>query len=489
MSRHLMLAIGSLLRRWREERGRDVARAMSAVALGGVLAACSAPVKPLPQDLQSSWVDEQRATTVADAAALTWWKAFDDSIIDQLVDLAQQRNLDLRVAEARVREVRAQRRAALANLAPEIDASVGADRSRARRQGSDTTAIQDGASAAAVASWEIDLFGRLSAVARAARAELQAAQADRDGVRLTLIAEVIRNYLEFRLYQVQTELSLRNAQAQQETVRITQARFNQGMASRLDLERTVSALRTTQAQIPQSRELAESARYRLILLTASTPDALNPLLPTSTSDPGALPDSDAERVLLTPADVIARRPDVQAAERRLIAAAEQRNVAAALRYPRITLAGLIGVEDNRVGDLLDNGSRTWSVSAGLLAPLIDFGRIRAAIDAADAVQEQAYLTYEQTARTALQETQTALVLYTQGKLRQQELSQAADSARRAAQLARRQYTAGALSLLEVLDAERSVYAVELNAAQATADVSIRLVNVYESMGLVPPTGG
>lgn len=452
-----------------------------------VLAACSAPVKQLPDDMQVAWVDEQRPTIAADdAAASTWWKAFDDSTIDQLVDLARQRNLDLRVAEARVREVRAQRRTTLANLAPQIDASVDGDRSRARRAGSEVSAIQENAAAGANASWEIDLFGRLRAESRAASAQLQAVQADRDGVRLALISEVIRNYLEFRLYQVQTELSVRNAQAQAETVRITQARFNEGLASRLDLERTVSSLRTTRAQIPQSRELAEAARYRLILLTASTPDALNPLLPGSTSDPGALPDSDAERVLLTPADVIARRPDVQAAERRLIAAAEQRNVAAALRYPRITLAGLIGVEDNRVGDLLDNGTRTWSVSGGLLAPLIDFGRIRAAIDAADAVQEQAYLTYEQTARTALQETQTALVLYTQGKLRQQELAQAAESARRAAQLARRQYTAGALSLLEVLDAERSVYAVELDAAQATADVSIRLVTVYQSMGLVPP---
>jgi outer membrane protein, multidrug efflux system len=459
-------------------------RATSVVALA-VLAACSAPVKQLPDDLQSAWVDEQRPTTAADTAALTWWKEFDDSTIDQLVDLAQEHNLDLRVAEARVREVRAQRRATLANFAPQIDATVDADRSRGRRLGSDVSAIQETATAAASTSWEIDLFGRLRAEARAANAELQAVQADRDGVRLALIAEVIRNYLELRLYQVQTELSQRNAQAQQETVRITQARFNEGLASRLDLERTISSLRTTRAQIPQSHELAEAARYRLILLTASTPDALNALLPTSTSDPAALPDSDAERVLLTPADVIARRPDVQAAERRLIAAAEQRNVAEALRYPRITLAGLLGVEDSRVGDLLDSGTRTWSVSGGLLMPLIDFGRIRAAIDAADAVQEQAYLTYEQTARTALQETQTALVLYTQGKLRQQELAQAAESARRAAQLARRQYTAGALSLLEVLDAERSVYAVELNAAQATADVSIRLVNVYQSMGLVP----
>lgn len=465
---------------------RTMFRVSSVLALAA-LAACSQPVKQLPGDMQSTWVDEQRALTTVDDASLTWWKAFDDAAIDQLVELAQQRNLDLRVAEARVREVRAQRRAALANLAPQIDAAVDGERSRSRRTGSTTSEIQDSASAGATASWEIDLFGRLRAESRAADAELRAVQADRDGVRLTLIAEVIRNYLDYRLYQVQTELSLRNAQAQEETVRITQARFNEGFASRLDLERTVSSLRTTRAQIPQSRELAESARYRLILLTASTPEALNPLLPVST-ELGALPDSDAESVLLTPADVIAHRPDVQAAERRLIVAAEQRNVAAALRYPRITLAGLIGVEDERVSDLLDTGTRTWSVSGGLLAPLIDFGRIRAAIDAADAVQEQAYLTYEQTARTALQETQTALVLYTQGKLRQQELTQAAESARRAAQLARRQYTAGALSLLEVLDAERSVYSVELDAAQATADVSIRLVNVYESMGLVPPAG-
>ena len=185
-----------------------------------------------------------------------------------------------------MREVRAQRRTTLANLAPQIDASVDGSRSRARGPGSDVSAIQENATAAANVSWEIDLFGRLRAEARAANAELQAVQADRDGVRLALISEVIRNYLELRLYQVQTELSLRNAQAQEETVRITQARFNEGFASRLDLERTISSLRTTRAQIPQSRELAEAARYRLILLTASTPDTLNPLLPVSTGDPG-----------------------------------------------------------------------------------------------------------------------------------------------------------------------------------------------------------
>jgi outer membrane protein, multidrug efflux system len=460
-------------------------RAVPLIALSCALAACvGQPVRSLPDDLQSSWTGAELGAGADSTAQASWWRTFDDAAIDALVELAGTRNLDLRVAEARIREVRAQRRQALADLGPQIDASVEAGRSRDSRQG-----LTDTATAAAVASWDLDLFGGSRAAARAAGAELRAVEADRDAVRLALIAEVVRNYLEYRLYQVQTDLSLRNAQAQEETVRITRARFEQGLGSRLDLERTLASLRTTRAQIPQSRELTEAARHRLVLLTASTPETLAPLLPASTPNPGDLPDSDAASVLLTPADVIARRPDVLAAQRRLLAAAEERNVAEAMRYPRITLAGLLGIEDDRIGDLLSAGSRTWSASVGLLTPLIDFGRIKATIDAADARQEQAYLMYELAARTAIQETQTALVLYTQGKLRQQELAQAAESARRAAELARRQYTEGALSLLEVLDAERSVYAVELDAAAATADVSIRLVNVYQAMGLVPPSEG
>ena len=128
----------------------------------------------------------------------------------------------------------------------------------------------------------------------------------------------------------------------------------------------------------------------------------------------------------------------------------------------------------------------WSIGANLLAPLLDFGRIRATIDAADARQEQAYLSYELTARTGLQEVQTALILYTQGEIRRTELAAATDSARKAAALARRQYAEGTLSLLEVLDAERTLYALELQAAQATADVSLRLVRLYQTMGLMPP---
>ncbi|HVK54388.1 MAG TPA: efflux transporter outer membrane subunit, partial [Burkholderiales bacterium] len=331
------------------------------------------------------------------------------------------------------------------------------------------------------ASWEVDVFGRVRNQVRAAEADVQAAQADRDGVRVALLAEVARTYVEYRLYQAQTDIAQRTAAAEEGTVRITRARFEQGMSNRMELERTVSALAVTRAQIPQARTLADSARYRLAYLLASTPETLSIAL--SAEKP--MPDSDPLRVLLAPTDVLALRPDVRAAQQRLVSAGQLREAAAALRYPRITLAGLLGVESGEVSDLLKSGSRTWSVGAGLLAPLFDFGRIRAAIDVADAQQEQAYLSYERTIRTALQETQTAIVSYTQGVVRQKEWAQAVQSSRIAANLARRQYMEGTLSLLEVLDAERSLYVAELGWAQATADVSIRLVTVYKTMGIAP----
>lgn len=448
--------------------------------LSALIAACShAPRQELAAaELQQSWSDAPaNAVAPADAA---WWRTFHDPALDQLIALAQTRNLDLRLAEARVREARALRAGAVASLWPQLDAAADFSRGRSTQNAG---ATRSDASLGASVSWELDLFGRLRSEQRAALAELQASEADRDAVRLTLLAEVARSYLEYRLYRTQHELTVKTAQAQESTLRITQARFKQGMGNRLDVERAISLLANTRAQVPQAQELAEAAFHRLVLLTAGTPDGLAALLPAGAQ---ALPDSDLQSVLLTPTQVLSQRPDVRAAERRLLAASESRGAAEALRYPQLNLSALIGLESDDVGELLAHGTRSWSFGAGLLAPLFDFGRIRAAIDVADARQQQAWLGYERSVRTALQEAQTALVRYTQGKLRQAELSTSVAAARNAATLARRQYTAGALSLLDVLDAERSLYEAELAWSQATAEVSLRLVSLYQTMGVVPP---
>ena len=457
---------------------------MIGVAAAG-LAACSANPKPLPTaELQQSWQGAPDGAAFVEVAPKAWWLDFRDPALDRLIDMAQARNLDLRLAESRVMEARALRAGARAELFPELTGAAGAERGQrylttanaAQTRTSNTFGLSLGA------TWEADLFGRLRSEARAANADLLATEADRDAVRLTLLAEVARTYMEFRLWQAQVVLAEKNAEAQAGTVRITRARFNQGMGSRLDLERTVAQLAQTRATVPQAREQAESARHRLVLLLATRPEDLAAIVP----EQSPMPDADALAVLAAPTQVIALRPDVRAAERRLLAASERVLAAEALRYPQITLSGLLGVQSDRIGELFNPGTRIWSPGASLLQPLFDFGRIRANIDAADARQEQAYLSYELTVRTALQEAQTAIILYTQGVIRQKELSNAVEAARKASDLAHRQYQEGTLGLLEVLDAERTLYDAETDWTQATADVAMRLVGVYQTMGVVPP---
>ena len=463
---------------------RERARTLLAAAMLSMLGACASQPKTLPTaELQGHWQEAPSSdlkSLTADGSA-AWWQLFDDPTLNQLIQLAQARNLDLRSAEAVLREARASRESARSALLPQLNLEGDFTRGRPLQLGGN---LRESASIGPSASWELDLFGRLRSQQRASVAELQASMADRDAVRLTVLAEVARSYIEYRLYRVQHALASKTVEAQARTARITELRFGQGMGSRLDVERANSLLASMRAAVPQAHELAASAFHRLVRLTASTPETLEALLPQQVAS-DSLPTSDALSVLLSPTQVLAQRPDVRAAERRLVASAATLDATRALRYPQLTLSSLIGVGVTDTSEIFKSSLSTWSVNAGLLTPLFDFGRIRAAIDVADARQEQAYLAYESTVRTALQEAQTALVLYTQGQLRQTELGRSAEAARKAASLARSQYAQGLLSMIDVLDAERTLYDAERDWSSASADVSMRLVNLYQTMGVVP----
>ncbi|HEY0708936.1 MAG TPA: efflux transporter outer membrane subunit [Polyangia bacterium] len=463
-----------------------IARSLSAILCLG-LGCAGTPDKPAPvtAHVPGAWRAEGEST--AELPPLqpgtieggTWWRTFDDPALDRLMAEAQTRNLDLRIMEARIREARAIQRAAGRNLLPEINGAAGIEtgRTRAGVSDADTTA-----QASLGVSWELDLFGRLRNEARAAAADAEATLAERDGLRAALLADVARAYFQDRRYRAEEALARKNIEAQASTVRITRARFEQGVASRLDLERTTAQLAVTRSRLPLAVELADSARAQLALLLASTPEEIARFLPGE----APLPRTDVTAVLRAPGDVIAARPDVRSAERRLQAAVARRAATGALRFPRLSLAGLVGVRTGDEGALFESQTGLWSVGANLLTPIFHFGRIRAAIDAADARQEQAYLEYERVARSALSETQTAIVSYRQGALRQRELGVAVEAGRKAVDLARRQYAEGTLSLLEVLDAERTVYDAELSWSQASIEVALRLVRLYQTMGVVPP---
>jgi NodT family efflux transporter outer membrane factor (OMF) lipoprotein len=409
---------------------------------------------------------------------------FHDPVLDHLMTLGLANNLDLQQAQARILQARAQRRSAEAALWPDLTAVASGDRNKSPLLPAGTPL--NSFTAALNASWTIDLFGQLRNQEKAAAATLQATQLDRDATRVTLAGQIATDYLQYRLFQLQYAIATRSAESQAEVVRITRLRFEEGAASRLDLEQVVSQLALTRAAVPQAFEQADAARNALILLLATTPQALAADLPLAVGENPQLPNGDALEVLLTPAQVIEQRPDIRAAELRLVSAAASLKAALAQRYPQLTLGAMFGSAAIEVSQLMTQGSKAYNYGLTLTLPIFDFGRIRASIDLADAQQLQAYLSYEQTVRGALQATQTAIVMYAQGVLRKQQMDTALESARTASRLARRQYQAGALALLNVLIAEQAEYNTELSWSDAAAAVSERLIALYQTMGVLPP---
>ena len=454
-----------------------------ALALGcALLGACARTPPAVERTAPAPPAAWESASLPAGEATLRWWEAFADPALDRLITTALGANLDVRRAAAAVDEARALRAAAAAERWPLLELDASAARQRDRGRDADGASTTSDLALGLGASWEVDLFGRLASAADAAGARLAASLADRDAVRLSIASEIAIAYIEYRLYQAQAALAAKSAAAQDGVVRITQARYEQGVAGRFDLERARALQASSAAAEEAARALAGGARQQLILLTAATPAAVDGMLDGA----ALLPSSSPLRILPTPTEVFARRPDVRAAAARLAAAASERAAAAALRFPRLTLAGMLGLEQGELGELFNPGARAWSVGAGLLAPLIDFGRIRAGIDAADARALDAYLVYEQRLRQALQETETALVGYTHGVRRERRLAAAVEAGRVAATLARRQYHEGTLSLLEVLDSERSLYDAERERDTAAAEVALRVVGLYKALGIVPP---
>lgn len=445
----------------------------SLLALASLFAACAhSTPEPLPEDaVPHAW--ETNASTSTAAAELEWWRAFADPVLDQLIDRARSQSLDVRIADARIREARAVRSGAGAELWPELDANAAVTVARATG-----SAKARDFRAGLSASWEADLFGRLRSDERAAVADVKSVEADRDAVELLLCTEVAESYIEYRLRRVQLVLSLQTAEAQDRTVRITRARYEQGTASGFDLSRALSALALTRARIPEATELSAAARHRLSLLLAEPSE----LVTRELESDRPLPTQDPLGALATPADVIAHRPDVRSAEWHLLSSLAHRDAAEALRYPRLTLSGIVGVDSEHIGELFNPMAVFASIGAGLFAPILDFGRIHAQIDVADAQQERAYLEYERTVRTAIEEAQTAIIFYAEGVTKQKELGDALASAKKAADFARIQYREGTLGLLEVLDAERLLRDAELSWSQATADVSVRLIAVHRTLG-------
>jgi multidrug efflux system outer membrane protein len=420
-------------------------------------------------------------TTNRPAELEQWWKNFDDPTLASLIGRAVESNYDLKAAEARLRAGRALKGAVLADFFPTID--MNASYTKARRsvnalsfpvQLIDTDTYQAGFDA----SWEIDVFGGKRRGLEAANADLQAIEEDRRSVLVSLLAEVARNYVELRGTQRRLGIARENLHAQEETLEITQQRFNAGLVSELDVAQARVVLATTRSQVPPVEALEKQFVHRLSLLLGQPPGALSSELEKEAPIPPSPPEVPAG----LPSDLLRRRPDVRRSERQLAAATARIGVAEAELFPKFFLTGVAGFQSLQAADLIAPQSKFWSAGPSVRWRLLEYPRLRAQIRAQTAQQEQLLAQFHQTVLASLEDVENALVAYSKEKERYDALSEDVAANRRTFDLANQVYTNGLGEFLSVLIAARTLYEAEDALAQSQSAISLNLVSLYKALG-------
>ena len=424
---------------------------------------------------------DAEAAAPAPTADDRFWHGFGDPLLMDLVEDALVANHDLRIALARYDRANALLRGAKFDRFPTVTASAEAGESRASADQAPglSRGERDGESygAGIAAAWELDLFGRIRRGVEAGRAEALAGYADLQAAQVAIAGEVAHAYLELRGAQERLRVARGNADNQRETVDLVQARFDAGRDSEFDTARAGAQLEATLGRIPALEAQVAFSIHRLGVLTGRTPDALVAVLgeaaPLPTL-PGAIDPG-------TPGELLRRRPDVAAAEARLHAATARIGVATADLFPRFTLGRLIGSQAVDAGALFERDSETRLVALGIDWSFLDVGRVRARIAAADADAAGELAHYQQTVLLALEDTENALVRLDRARVEDAHLERAARDSARAAELARIRFDAGAIGLLEVLDAERTRLQAEDAFAAARTRSATGAVALYRAL--------
>ena len=443
-----------------------------AFAFAVILAGCaigpnySKPETVVPEQWKEAgdWV----VATPADALPKgKWWEAFNDPILNELMEQVSVSNQTLKVSEARYRQARAAVQSARAGFYPTFGA--GANASRSRASGQRYTVSLD-------ASWEIDLWGRIRRLVEAARAGEEASAADLEAAKLSLQAELATNYFQLRVVDVQRDLLDDTVKAFQASYDVTQNRYRAGVAGRVDVVQAESQLLSTQAQAIDLRSTRATLEHAIAVLIGRPP-----ALVTIEARPfkAHIPDVPAS----VPSILLERRPDIAAAERRMAAANARIGVAQSAYFPALSLTGSGGFASNAISTLFSAPSRFWSIGLGLAGTILDFGGRAAAVDTSRAAYDEAIASYRQTVLDAFKEVEDNLASVhwlTEESAIQQE---AARAARESVVLTVNQYKAGTVSYLNVVQ----VQATQLNEERTTVQLLGR--RLAATVALIKALGG
>ena len=415
-----------------------------------------------------------------------WWTKFGDPVLDRLVDDALAQNLDIAAAAARVDQARAVARAAGAALLPQGDLSASAQHERQSLRtpvGSVSNELGLPRSYSLYqlgprASWELDLFGGLRRGREAARADRASAEAEADALRLSIAAETADAYLQLRGLTARLDVAARQLDTERQLVTLVRQQADQGIVADRELNRVMGEGRGIEASLAPLRAAIAGQINRLSVLTGRQAGTADDGLATVRVIPLA-PDPSGS---IKPAELMRRRPDLVAAERRVAAANARIGVAFADYYPHISLSGLLGSASIGAGGLFTGSALQASGSGALRWRLFDFGRVDAEVAQARGRQAEALAQYRGSVLRATEEVETALARLDEGRteihLREGQIA----SLTRSRDQARQGYQGGVLALVDVLDADRALLDASDRLAGARADTARASVAAIRALG-------
>jgi multidrug efflux system outer membrane protein len=295
---------------------------------------------------------------------------------------------------------------------------------------------------------------------------------------VTLLGEVATNYLQVRGNQRRIAIARENIKTERQTLELTQGRFEAGLGNILAVTQSEALLATTEAKVPPLEISVRQAIHRLAVLLGLEPEALLGELLRE----GSIPPVPPEVPIGLPSELLRRRPDVRRAERELAASTARIGVATAALFPSFSLTGSFGLQSAKISDLVTPGSRLWTLGSVLQWPLFDAGKIRATIEVQNARQEQAFLSYENAVLAALEDVESAIVIYSRDQETRRSLLEEVQANRRAVEISREMYLKGLVDFLNVLQSEGSLYQAEDQLVQNEQGVSTDLVGLFKALG-------
>jgi multidrug efflux system outer membrane protein len=451
--------------------------------LGFFLAGCTVgpnykrPNTDVPAAYRSLPAEEAASAPTQSLGEQKWWEVFQDEQLQKLIRAALQQNYDARIAATRVLEAQAQVGLARANQFPTVNVTGNGTGVRNPANGPIPSYSFNFGKIAANAAWDVDFWGKYRRATEAARASLLATDWARQEVSATLVANVAAAYFQLRELDLELDISQKALASRKESLELTKTLEEHGINSILDVRQAEQLVYTAAAEIADLQRRIGQQENFLSLLLGNNPGPITPRgkelidQPHAPTVPAGLPSA-----------LLERRPDIRQAEELLVAANARIGVARAAYFPDISLTAQTGFLSSSLGSLFSGSAGLWTFAGTITQPIFEGGALHSNVRLAEAQQQEAVLTYQQTIQGAFRDVSDALIAYQQNqefRAQQELLTRAAQDA---AQLSGKRYQAGTTNYLEVLTNETNYLTADLGLAQARLNELLALVQIYKALG-------